>query len=71
MRKLIKDRNGNLLVPKKARMEYVNELFNGEASKGEQQMAICRQLSGVWKNRCWWDVRSDQHIQEQQRTPCH
>lgn len=45
MRKLIKDRNGNLLVPKKARMEYINELFKGEASKGEQQTAISRQLS--------------------------
>lgn len=44
-RKLIKDRNENLLVPKKARLEYVNELFNGEASKGEQQMAISRQQS--------------------------
>lgn len=45
MRKLIKDRNGNLLVAKKARMEYINELLNGEASKGEQQMAVSRQLS--------------------------
>ena len=44
MRKLIEDRNGNLLVPKKARTEYINEFFNGEASKGEQQMAIARQL---------------------------